>query len=477
MENDQQTATAYKGSDLQLGMISAGATPTVTMTHKMGLVRLNPTTKSVANKLTYTYNQANGSYTSSTSGSATITASNDFTGNKPYTVSSQYWHIVKATGASVNTAMSFTCNTNQKDYWSAKSSGTDVGYGKYKVIDIQSDRTAANFEALFSYVGTCQTVTLPWYDSYKMECWGAQGGDQARTNYSSGAGTGPDPYGGRGAYVRGQITLPKSKTLYVYVGEQGGYNNTSRIVTFNGGGEGASETGTVDGSGSRGGGATDIRTTKHSGSNGWGGVSSLNTRLIVAGGGGGCTTYGTVSAGDTATGDGSGGAAGGLKGYPGLSTYKSSKQSAYVNKTYTDAQGGSQSAGGAGWQWKGSDPVIWNGSAGGLGYGGSIGSKNNAIREGGGGSGMYGGGSGGVIGSMVSSGAGGSSFISGHPGCATITGYTFTSTKMIDGKGLLWTTAGQTTGGSAERMPTTSGGQEALNTGHTGHGYAKITSQ
>ena len=48
---------------------------------------------------------------------------------------------------------------------------------------------------------------------------------------------------------------------------------------------------------------------------------------------------------------------------------------------------------------------------------------------------------------------------------------------MIDGKGLLWTTAGQTTGGSAERMPTTSGGQEALNTGHTGHGYAKITSQ
>ena len=54
VENDQQTATAYKGSDLQLGMISAGATPTVAMTHKMGLVRLNPTTKSVANKLTYT---------------------------------------------------------------------------------------------------------------------------------------------------------------------------------------------------------------------------------------------------------------------------------------------------------------------------------------------------------------------------------------------------------------------------------------
>ena len=46
---------------------------------------------------------------------------------------------------------------------------------------------------------------------------------------------------------------------------------------------------------------------------------------------------------------------------------------------------------------------------------------------------------------------------------------------MIDGKGLLWTTAGQTTGGSAERMPTTSGGLEPLNTGHAGDGYARIT--
>ena len=201
MANDQQTVTAYKGSDLQLGMISAGATPTVTMTHKMGLVRLNPTTKSVANKLTYTYNQANGSYTSSTSGSATITASNDFTGNKPYTVSSQYWHIVKATAAATNTAMSFTCNANQKDYWSAKSSGTDVGYGKYKVIDIQSDRTAANFEALFSYVGTCQTVTLPWYDNYVMQCWGAQGGDIA-----DGAAY---PYGGLGDIHGGHWLFPK----------------------------------------------------------------------------------------------------------------------------------------------------------------------------------------------------------------------------------------------------------------------------
>lgn len=52
---------------------------------------------------------------------------------------------------------------------------------------------------------------------------------------------------------------------------------------------------------------------------------------------------------------------------------------------------------------------------------------------------------------MVSSGAGGSSFFSGHPGCSTVTGYSFTNTKMVDGKGLSWVTAEQTTGGSAEQ--------------------------
>ncbi len=152
MQGDQSSLANYKTSDLQFSKASS-ASPSFTMVHKMGLVKLNPTTKSVSNKLTYTYNQANGSYTSDPTGTATVTASNDFTGNKPYS-SSGYWHIIKATTASTNTAMAFTCNANQKDFWSEKSSGTDVGYGKYKTIDIQSDRNAANFEALFSYVGT-----------------------------------------------------------------------------------------------------------------------------------------------------------------------------------------------------------------------------------------------------------------------------------------------------------------------------------
>jgi len=301
-----------------------------------------------------------------------------------------------------------------------------------------------------------------------LECWGAQGGDQSRTNHSSGSGSGITPSGGKGAYVCGQILLSKG-IVYAYVGEQGGYNNTTRTITFNGGGAGASDSGT-DGSGSRGGGATDFRTTKHSDSNGWGGDASLNSRIIVAAGGGGCTTYGTVT---NSTRDGSGGPAGGLIGYSGLTTVKTGGSNTSLVNTYAaNATGGTQSGGGSGWKWNGS---LSSSSNGNKGYGGG----SSATREGGGGGGLYGGGSGGVVSHVVASGAGGSSFISGHPGCASITGYVFTTgtTKMIDGKGLTWTTSSQTTGGTAEQMPTTSGGQEALNAGHSGDGYAKITSQ
>ena len=48
---------------------------------------------------------------------------------------------------------------------------------------------------------------------------------------------------------------------------------------------------------------------------------------------------------------------------------------------------------------------------------------------------------------------------------------------MIDGKGLEWTTAGQTTGGAARAMPdpVSVNGTYATNTGHSGEGYARIT--
>ena len=468
VSQDQSSTANFKSSDLQIGMLSGASFP---MHHKMGLVELQMTAKAVPLTKTLTYSTAGSGNPTSTlfstpNDAGSVSPSTAFTGNKPYSGGgNSYYYIVKSTAAATNSPVNFTCNANQKDFWSAKSSGTDIGYGKYKAITVQSDRDCLNFIALFDCVKTAQTVAIPWYGEYKLECWGAQGGDQARTNYADGDGTGPDPYGGRGAYVKGQITLSKM-TLYVYVGEEGGYNNTSSALTFNGGGHGA-YTSQYDGAGARGGGATDIRVT----SGAWNNSASLNSRIIIAAGGGGCTTYGCVGHyGQCSTGDGSGGAAGGLKGYSGLTTHKPAKDYVYNNNIYSNAQGGTQSAGGAGWYLAG---AFGNGVAGGKGYGGST----VSYREGGGGSGLYGGGSGGVDHSIVGSGAGGSSFISGHPGCSTIAGYSFTSTQMIDGKGLSWTYAGQATGGSAVQMPTTSGGLEALNSGHSGHGYAKISSQ
>ena len=107
----------------------------------------------------------------------------------------------------------------------------------------------------FDYTGSVQTVTLA-PGTYKLECWGAQGG-----TYSS-------YIGGYGGYSKGTITLAKTTTVYVSVGGAG--SSSSTTAGFNGGGTGIS-------SGRGGGGATDVRI----------GQNSLYSRVIVAGGGGG----------------------------------------------------------------------------------------------------------------------------------------------------------------------------------------------
>lgn len=86
---------------------------------------------------------------------------------------------------------------------------------------------------------------------YKLETWGAQGGNS----------------GGKGGYASGNITLTGDETLYFYVGGAGGKGTNAG---FNGGG-------TTGSSGGAGGGATDIRIN----------TDSLYARVIVAGGGGG----------------------------------------------------------------------------------------------------------------------------------------------------------------------------------------------
>lgn len=447
----------------------------------MGLVELVPTAKTVTKTLTWTYNKSDGSYTESKSGTndGSVTASNAFTGNKPLTANARYWYVVKATSASGNTEVTFTCDEKQTDYWSAKSSGTNVGYNMYRSISIQSDRTAQNLIALFSCQKTCQTITLPWYGAYKMECWGAQGG-------TFGSST-----GGYGGYTCGTISLAKDLDLYIYVGAAAtatSYTSGEGIHSpggWNGGGYGVL---CSSQKGYGGGGATDIRIVPHSESDGWSGLESLGSRIIVAAGGGGGGQYGTN------TYSGLTGPGGGLNGYDGADNGGSP---GFFGLGGQQEQGGSISTGYGG-TFKEYQYLIPNKICdGSFGKGGNDdawqymtskgdGGANNRGGPGGG-SGWYGGGAGyrGHAG-----GGGGSSFVSGHAGCSgynnttnahtgvgnssVIDGrpFTFTTSELWDGKGYKWNSSAPT---STLGFPKISG--SGTENGHSGDGYAKITSQ
>jgi hypothetical protein len=287
---------------------------------------------------------------------------------------------------------------------------------------------------------------LPKTHYFKVECWGASGGNAYIGKTENGtpvANVNNTVYGGKGGYVSGETILTSSLSVYIYVGQTG---EETINHTFNGGGSAATSYNSLSG-----GGATDIRLVNGN----WNNFNSLKSRIIVAGGGGGSEHYFSGS---------DGGNSGGLSGQNGPSSI-----GGVNHQPYTVAEGGNQISGGKGG--KGcSDGIINKGS---FGIGGDHDYVNN--HGGGGGGGYYGGGGGGYNSSIVGSGAGGSSFISGHTGCNAISesstssniihtgqpnhysGYVFTNTVMKAGN---------------ESMPSPTGGTE---TGHTGNGYAKIT--
>ena len=136
----------------------------------------------------------------------------------------------------------------------------------------------------FDYTGTVQTVTLP-KGTYKLECWGAQGG---YSSSNSGIGVG---MGGKGGYSAGTITLNQKTLIYIYTGGVGSISGNGKADGGfpNGGSSWASST--SEGAGG-GGGSSDIRI----------GTDSLYARVIVAGGGGGGGGwYGAYPAGGQTT--------------------------------------------------------------------------------------------------------------------------------------------------------------------------------
>lgn len=268
----------------------------------------------------------------------------------------------------------------------------------------------------FDYTGSVQSLTVP-AGTYKLECWGAQGGS---------LGTG---IGGKGGYSVGTLTLTGATALYVYVGGSGKTNSTTGFSEggFNGGGSAYATSGTyTNGSG---GGASDIRI----------GTDSLYARVIVAGGGGGFGRY------SSAHGYFNGGYGGGATGGDG----------AQYDDSAISGKGGTQISAGDSYYGTNKNSTSL-GTLAGFGVGGGAISGNTSYRTVGGGGGWYGGGF-----SQRAGAGGGSGFV--WTGSNAPSGYLLGSTYYLSNA--------STTAGNAS-MPTTSGGTE---TGHEGNGHVRIT--
>ena len=164
------------------------------------------------------------------------------------------------------------CDNNSTGTWNNDSWGIVVSNltkrtkcNVYFISDIQVD---------FDYTSGEQTFTVPISGTYKLETWGAQGGD-ANENYS----------GGYGGYATGEVFLSKDSILYINVGSEGGVctTATSCVGGYNGGGNAKAHT-DYDSKAAGGGGATHIALKS-------GLLSSLENYksdiLIIAGAGGG----------------------------------------------------------------------------------------------------------------------------------------------------------------------------------------------
>lgn len=284
----------------------------------------------------------------------------------------------------------------------------------------------------FDYTGSVQTATLA-PGTYKLECWGAQGGNSNQSNGTYGNG-------GKGGYSTGILNVSTNTTIYITVGGQGqnGVLNTRTAGGFNGGGDGYGTNNSGVGGG--GGGASDISLMSpvfsHSSYfiNNIRDTNSLLSRIIVAGGGG--------SAGyDVSNNAANGGAGGGTTGQDGLS-----------NRVY-HGTGGKQTTFGTGGSSEETNRYSVQAK---FGCGASA-SNSTDVAPGGGG-GWYGGGL------HCDSAGGGSGYVytsataSNYPsGCLLNSTYYLSNAQTIAGN---------------QSFPSPTGSTE---TGHSGNGYVRIT--
>ena len=234
-----------------------------------------------------------------------------------------------------------------------------------KNITVSLDLAGGNFAVTYTQPQE-YTYKATYTGDYKLETWGAQGGQYSTTQI------------GYGSYSTGVVSLKKGDILYLNVGGQGVSSNAESTFTtggYNGGGNANYSAGT-------GGGATHIATKT--------GLlsslsSSLSSILIVSGGGGGTGVFNANEIG---------GSGGGIQGNTGGHNSSSFQGG---------GGGGTQTSGGT----LGSGSVV--GTVGQFGLGGQGGYEASFEHgAGGGGGGLYGGAGGSA---RNGGGGGGSSYI------------------------------------------------------------------
>ena len=288
---------------------------------------------------------------------------------------------------------------------------------------------SANFNSAimnFDYTGSVQTATLT-PGRYKLECWGAEGGN----------GTDSPNTNGKGGYSVGVLTLSQTLNIFIYAGGAGiATPSASGWTITNGGFNGGGWTRSYNKSVGSGGGGSDIRI----------GQDSLYSRVIVAGGGGG-------------SGNGRG-ASGHGGGYNGIGYVAGTGSVSINNNGYNNVIGNYAT------QTTGGDCIVYqsdeqnNSKAGTFGIGACFYSNNSSnTASGAGGGGWYGGGA-----TNHCSGGGGSGYVytsstvSSYPsGCLLNSSYYLTDTQTIAGNQSFLAPSGST------------------ETGHSGNGYVRIT--
>ena len=164
----------------------------------------------------------------------------------------------------------------------------------------------------FDYTGGEQSFISLFNGTYKIEIWGAQGGDAVP--YSNYVNSYPTIEGGYGGYSVGNFKLNKSDIVYINVGGQGivqsGAYPNKALGGYNGGGlsYGSDGQANISESASSGGGATHVALSS-------GLLKDFSEKredlIIVAGGGGGATYYNNMN---LYISSGNGGHGGGYKG-------------------------------------------------------------------------------------------------------------------------------------------------------------------